>query len=239
MRSTGSATPCARRSVFQDSVSPGASWAKRARQALSKAEQARSQLAIALESVSYLLQEVVNVNLFDTVSANRQLGHLIRSAVELTARDVKCLPGEIHRCGLWWYYQESQELVLMFASSGFPPDYENNRRLHVDRSVAGRCFRKQEIIRYTDRSVREDADWEENPASAYRYDGLICVPISTTLSPKGVLTVDAKRLGGFSEESVRVAETYAQLVRLIQQYMALSVILADVLPGAGEAGDQA
>lgn len=184
---------------------------ERVRESLRNAEASKSQSITALENISRLLYD-----LFTYLVVSNQAGvfNLLQRLVEGVAADVKHNPGEFHRCGFW--IARGDDLTLVFASAGFPPSYVSTRKLNIHRSVAGRAFRKNETVVYNDRSVRDDPDWSPNPDSTYRYEGLICIPVREKgMVFEGVLTVDAKRTGGFSEEGVGICQAYAVLARLI------------------------
>jgi len=84
-----------------------------------------------------------------TLDAFSELRDLLKDSVEGIAMDIKFQPGERHRCGLWW--EEDGELVLRFASIGFPRRYlDGGRRLNLDRSTAGRAFRRCEAFNVPD-----------------------------------------------------------------------------------------
>lgn len=127
---------------------------------------------------------------------------LLQRMLDMLAIDMKLKPGVHHRCGIWLY--EDQMLTLRFSSAGFPKHYVGERALHVDRSVAGRCYRKQAIVQIVD--VTKDEDWERNVESKSPYKALLCLPLGNF----GVLTIDG--LEPFHEAGRAIGEIYAGLV---------------------------
>ncbi len=112
-----------------------------------------------------------------------QYQYLFQRLIDNLASDVKQHAGERHRCGLW--IVDGNELVLVYASAGFPESYVRSRRLSIERSLAGKTHRRKESFKYDD-VTRED-DWERNPNSNSNYTALISIPIGEW----GVLTIDA------------------------------------------------
>lgn len=132
----------------------------------------------------------------------QEIRQLYQRCMDTLAADIKTKAGGLHRCGLW--VKEDQVLRLAVASSGFPKNYAASRVLDINRSVAGRCIRRAQVIHLDD--VTTDSDWEVNPESRSQYKSLICVPVSDWL----VLTVDGHQPMG---ESVRIlSELYATVL---------------------------
>lgn len=127
---------------------------------------------------------------------------LLQRMLDMLAVDMKCSPGGHHRCGIWLY--EAPMLTLQLASVGFPNHYVGHRQLHIDRSVAGRSFRKQVTIQCAD--VLKDDDWERNPESKSPYRSLICI----SLGSYGVLSMDG--LEPFNESSAVIGELYGAIM---------------------------
>ncbi|MGZ9584706.1 GAF domain-containing protein [Paenibacillus marinisediminis] len=131
-----------------------------------------------------------------------ETGFLMQRMLDMLAIDMKLKPGGHHRCGIWLHGESM--LTMRFASAGFPKHYVGERTLHVDRSVAGRSYRKQAIVHSPE--VRRDEDWELNPDSKSPYQTLLCMP----LSDYGVLTIDG--LEPFPEAGRAIGEMYAAFV---------------------------
>jgi hypothetical protein len=133
---------------------------------------------------------------------------LIQQLINSLSNDIKFNPGERHRCGLWVEDEDTgnKSLILVVGSTGFPPDYILNRVLNIDRSIAGNCFRKKQVIKRD--NVLVDEDWEKNRHSNSNYTALICVPISDM----GVLTIDA--LKPMKEEILCIAQIYARIIEI-------------------------
>ncbi|WP_342626548.1 GAF domain-containing protein [Brevibacillus massiliensis] len=141
-----------------------------------------------------------------------EVHNLFQRLVEALASDVKYRPGERHRCGLW--IESGGELILLHASAGFPDHYLRNRRLDIERSIAGKSFRRGQTIVLD--NVRENDDWEPNPESSSPYLALICIPIGRW----GVLTVDA--LHPMKEHVKMICELYGCMIEgAMEEYMRL------------------
>jgi hypothetical protein len=147
------------------------------------------------ESVSTIIQEV---------------DQLIQRCLDTLASDLKTKAGGLHRCGLW--IKQDDYLRLVNASSGFPKNYAGSRQLNINRSVAGRCVRKMQIINLDD--VTTDSDWEDNPDSKRLYTSLICIPVGDWI----VLTIDGYQPMG--EYAQLLGELYANLFEgIINEHM--------------------
>ncbi len=132
---------------------------------------------------------------------------LVPKIIEAVTADVKHLSGEMHRCGLW--LEIDGELRLQHGSSGFPIEYlHGGRRLELDRSVAGTCFRRSQTLKRD--KVREDQDYEVNPQSNSHYVSLICIPIRVLGVTRGVLTIDG--MNPMTEADVLIGELYASIL---------------------------
>jgi len=138
----------------------------------------------------------------DAYAVLTESGFLLQRMLDMLAIDMKLKPGGHHRCGIWLHAESA--LTLRFASAGFPKQYVGERQLHVDRSVAGRSYRKQVIVHSPE--VRKDEDWEMNADSKSPYQALLCYP----LGDYGILTIDG--LDPFSEAGRVIGEMYAALV---------------------------
>ncbi|MBI2873793.1 MAG: GAF domain-containing protein [Firmicutes bacterium] len=143
---------------------------------------------------------------------------LIQRVVEACATDVKRRPGELHRCGLW--FESQGYLFLQFGSSGFSPEYLPNhgsegRRLKVEQSIAGNCFRRQTAIKVDD--VEEDPDFVKNEGSTSDYSAMLCVPVTIGFTPYGVLTVDG--LCPLQQEDLQISRLYATIIEGALAYL--------------------
>jgi hypothetical protein len=142
-----------------------------------------SQLATACGNLGPLLHQLnglrSNLNPLTRMS---EIESLVQRCLDTLSSDIKVSAGGRHRCALW--VQQEELLLLVFASSGFPKTHPGSRKLHIHRSIAGRCLRKSQMIHVDD--VTEDDDWEPNHESKSPYRSLVCVPVSTWV----VLTVD-------------------------------------------------
>lgn len=152
-----------------------------------------------------LLNVIDNSRLFlNTINGEDFSGYNIplniQRIIEGLAADVKTRAGEKHRAG-FWVEDEEQLLKLIHGSSGFPDHYIGNRKLGMNDSIAGRCFRKNTIINCPD--VNDDHDYEKSDND---YVSLICVPVGLL----GVLTVDGKI--PFDKSAESIAELYASIL---------------------------
>lgn len=126
----------------------------------------------------------------------------LQKMIDTLAADIKTSPGEQHRCAIW--SKNDANLLLIVASLGFPRDYAGRRILELNRSTAGRCFRKKELINCSD--VKSDEDWVQLPNARSKYSSLICIPIGTW----GVLTIDGMK--PLDENYVLIGELYASII---------------------------
>lgn len=163
-----------------------------------------NQLMTALENIKPFIESLnqVRTESEDGASVRSQAGYLVQRVVESLVSEVKHLPGERHRCGLW--FREEDLLTLTVASTGFPSNYVNNRVLSVNKSIAGTALRRQQTIKRD--NVQEDEDWEPNPSSSSSYKAIICIPLSNW----GVLTIDAMK--PMKDEVVVIGELYAKII---------------------------
>lgn len=167
---------------------------------LEKENSYNKNLALKLETVidkSRLFLNTINDDDFD----KEQIANYVQRIIESLTADVKTNAGEKHRCGFWMFDKESNVLTLLQGSSGFPESYIGKRRLGLDDSIAGRCFRIKETINSPD--VTKDNDYEK---SKHNYTSLICVPIDDF----GVLTIDG--IKRFDSNVVAAAQLYATII---------------------------
>lgn len=166
-----------------------------------------NQLVTALNNIRSLLGDLNELRRLSDKTPNRgmiydELTNLLRRAVDMLASDVKFKPGELHRCGFWT--ELDGQLTLVAASAGFPSHYLFKRQLAVDASLAGKAFRRQQVIRRDD--VRKDDDWVPNPDSASNYRSVICIPIRNL----GVLTIDG--FEPMATETELIGQLYATVI---------------------------
>ncbi|WP_141432397.1 hypothetical protein [Bacillus sp. 03113] len=133
---------------------------------------------------------------------------LIQRIVEAIAADIKSQGGERHRCGIWIEVPEQGQLKLTTGSSGFPEQYIGNRVLDINNSIAGRSFRKKQIIKVD--NVVEDTDWSSQD-STNSYSALICIPLGNW----GVVTIDAKN--PLNENAQLIGELYCSIIEGIME----------------------
>lgn len=166
-------------------------------------EHASSQMLSALRNMKPFADALNGLRgMADPYAVLHESNFLLQRMLDMLAVDMKCAPGGHHRCGIWKY--EEPILILQLASVGFPNHYVGQRHLHIDRSVAGRSFRKQVTVQSAD--VLKDEDWERNQESKSPYRSLICISLGTY----GVLTMDG--LEPFNESSAVIGELYAAIM---------------------------
>lgn len=127
----------------------------------------------------------------------------VQRIIEAIASDVKAHGGERHRCGLWLENRDSGVLKLIHGSAGFPEHYLNNKELDINDSIAGRSFRKKQVVKVD--NVEEDSDWSASDSSN-SYSALICIPIGEW----GVITIDAR--SPMNENAQLIGELYGSIV---------------------------
>lgn len=144
------------------------------------------------------LKSIINLDEGESVALSLQ------RIIESLSSDIKTNPGDKHRCGFWISEPQRGGLLLINGSSGFTNHYLGKRLLGYDKSVAGRCFRKKEVINIED--VYQDEDFEQSDND---YISLICIPIGDI----GVLTVDGKN--PFDKNAESIAELYGSIIELV------------------------
>lgn len=163
-----------------------------------------SQLVLVMSNVQMLQNELnkLRQSYQDAEFVQLVARGLIQRCVESLSSDIKTLPGERHRCALW--FEQDRILVPYFGSAGFPDHYINNRQLDLNRSIAGNCFRRKEEINVPD--VTLDKDWSPNPDSNSPYKALICIPVSQ----QGVLTIDGQ--SPMNEQALLIGKLYNRII---------------------------
>jgi putative methionine-R-sulfoxide reductase with GAF domain len=200
----------------------------------SKAE----QLTRSLENVANLLRTVAGLDSLSGRPLITAAADLVQRAVDFTAVDVKHRPGERHRCGLW--IEQDGELILRWASVGFPAGHVDSRKLKVDKSLAGVAFRRQKTVRWD--NVFSEPDWADNPNSTNAHKALVCVPVFLDLdsNPMGILTIDG--LHPMTDEAILIGEAYGRVVELAFSGYGRGLELdeidepAEEVSGSGEVG---
>lgn len=128
--------------------------------------------------------------------------NLMQRIVDALSSDVKFQAGDRHRCGLWT--ENEGQLTLLVGSTEFPNEYIRNRKLDLNWSIAGKCFRKKSIVHLDD--VSTDDDWQRSNNSSSPYKSLICIPLSNI----GVLTIDA--MNPMSTDTVYIGQLYSRII---------------------------
>lgn len=134
---------------------------------------------------------------------NQDYSSFLQRIVEAIASDVKSQGGERHRCGLWLDAPDQGKLKLIHGSAGFPEHYLNNKTLDVNDSIAGRAFRKNQVLKID--NVSEDSDWNATDSSN-TYNALICIPVGNW----GVITIDARK--PMDENAQLIGELYGSII---------------------------
>ncbi|WP_181891672.1 hypothetical protein [Bacillus altitudinis] len=173
--------------------------------------QRNNQLEAINEQLIVVLENTKNyVTLATTVPSNIEDSYsnepLIQKTVEALASDIKAIVGEKHRVGFWVKNVDEERIVLAYASSGFPHSYISEKSLDTNYSIAGRAFRRNEIIKVD--NVTEDPDWtiSDTPSN---YKALICIPIEDW----GVVTIDAK--DKMSNNTLTISKLYCAILHNI------------------------
>lgn len=120
---------------------------------------------------------------------NKQIFHedtdyvpFINQILETISFDISGNSNHTPRCGFWIANNENGTLDLLFNNHGYGKLVQE-KQLLIDRSIAGRSYRRGEVINTPD--VSTDGDWEKGYISKYK--ALICIPIGDI----GVLTIDS------------------------------------------------
>jgi hypothetical protein len=154
------------------------------RELLLQSEQVASQLSSVVFNVTPLIDALNSIRVLG--SAEQKIFesmNLVQRVLDCLTNDIKSKAGGNHRCAVWMI-EGGNVLKPFFASAGFPKHYVNQRTLDLDRTIAGKCYRKRQSIHIDD--VTKDSDWLPNPESRTPYKSLICIP----LGKWGVLTID-------------------------------------------------
>ncbi len=176
-----------------------------------KKEIIASQVTSTIANVSQFVEALNNLRRLDSPQLIfRESTNLLIRILNVLSSDIKSASGGRHRCGIW--LRTDHVLVLNFTSAGFPISYNGHRQLHMDRSIAGRCLRKQSVIICPD--VTKDEDYEKNEDSKSPYKSLICIPFENW----GVLTIDG--LEPMSDECRLIGELYATIIQgIMDEYV--------------------
>lgn len=166
-----------------------------------------TQFTSCINNVKEIYKTLLEAKLSSSRTENHHVtSDLLQRAIESLAYNIKSVSGDNHRVGIWSKHNED-ELILIRASSGFPNDYVGQRKLELNRSIAGRCFRKGESINCP--NVLADEDWVSNPQSSSQYKSLICIP----LYGWGVLTIDAFQ--PLNDSCLIIGELYSSIINEI------------------------
>jgi len=163
-----------------------------------------SQVTIAIINSQSFLESFHDLRMLsDPHELRQRSANLIQRIIESLASDIKSMPGDKHRCGVW-IQDGDEELLLVFGSTGFAESYIGFRRLKLNWSVAGKSFRKSTTVNIDD--VIKNDDWEKNINSASKYTSLICIPLGFW----GILTIDGHN--PMNESTVNIGSLYASLL---------------------------
>lgn len=146
-------------------------------------------------------------------------GKILRSITDRLSTEIKYFAGEIHRCAIWIPIDDKY-LGMIEASAGFPDNYKMQKKLPIDKSSAGRCYRTKMSCFIPD--VEDNNDFNKSHQSNHGYKSLICVPVVFGEDCLGVITIDGKEDGSLNKDDIEAVETYAEIVS-----MTLMLIILD------------
>lgn len=173
-----------------------------------------NQASSQLSGLKITCAELENILLFlgrlDIDALLQRVENFFNSVTERLSSDIKSKPGEIHRTTIWTQIDPST-LTAIAASSAFSEIELYNKTLPIETSSAGRCF-KTGKLRISDPLT--DEDFHRAPNSNDDIRSLVCVPLTFGNAIWGVLTIDAREENAFTEEDIKLVETYAELVTI-------------------------
>jgi hypothetical protein len=165
--------------------------------------------AAQLQNVLMNARSYINtLNKARNQTENPNYSPFLQRIIEAIASDVKSHGGERHRCGLWLEMRDQGVLRLIHGSAGFPEHYIGNKTLDINDSIAGRAFRKKQVLKVD--NVLEDSDWNTSDSSN-SYTALICIP----LGEWGVITIDARK--PMDENAQIIGELYGSIIEGIME----------------------
>ncbi|EZH66814.1 hypothetical protein DH09_02420 [Bacillaceae bacterium JMAK1] len=180
----------------------------------SELQDANTQYHHSLQSINHLFEDLIDLR-NDCHQTYEESLEVIKKIIDTLPLSLSSSRGDSKRCAVWLSSPTTNTLDFHTGSFNFPKDYTNSRKLDIDDSTGGRCYRKNEIIDLDD--VSEDPDWLKNEESRGNYKSLICIPILNL----GILTVDS--LSPFNQESRNIICLYAKCIELayLQMFDAL------------------
>ncbi|USK61359.1 GAF domain-containing protein [Peribacillus asahii] len=156
-----------------------------------------NQLNVALENGTSFIKDL------NDYQPSESINPYIQTIIESMATDIKVVIGEKHRCGLWMADDDNGILRLFNGSASFSNGQTIQRILHINHSIAGRCYRKNTTLFIDD--VTLDPDWSTSDGSS-SYTSLICIPIINW----GIITIDAKQK--MNHNTVLIGKFYASII---------------------------
>jgi len=125
------------------------------------------------------------------------------------------------RCAIW-VQADDKHLRMVAGSSAFGAKFKNDVRLLIDGSIAGMCYRTGKPS--LDDDAPSDPHFQHLREDRHSYSSLICAPIMLEQGHcLGVLSIDAREKGAFTQEDVEIVEAYAEMASMIMTAYLLSL----------------
>lgn len=132
----------------------------------------------------------------------------IEAIIYIIPQLIKSSSGENHRCFLWQPDSRKKNLTNIFSST----NGLQKESLSINDSFAGRIYTTGKE-RYTP-NILEDKDYKAKENSKSKYKSLVGVPIKWEEITIAVLTVDAKKEDGFTEEDIDNLYIFASMLSI-------------------------
>lgn len=119
-------------------------------------QDANTQYHHSLQSINHLFEDLIELR-NDCHQTYEESLEVIKKIIDTLPLSLSSSRGDSKRCAVWLSSPTTNTLDFHTGSFNFPKDYTNSRKLDIDNSTGGRCYRKNEIIDLDD--VTEDPDW--------------------------------------------------------------------------------
>ncbi|WP_252314727.1 hypothetical protein [Sinobaca sp. H24] len=96
---------------------------------------------------------------------------LLNKCINSMSSNLKSHSSGDFRCAIW--IKQGSVFKFRTGSIGFPDQYYGNRELEIDKSTAGRCYRKEIDLVIDD--VSQDDDWSPNEDVKKIYNAMVCI----------------------------------------------------------------
>ncbi|MGI6621351.1 MAG: GAF domain-containing protein [Bacillota bacterium] len=151
----------------------------------------------------------------------QSLSEFLQPLTERLASGIKASSRETHRCAIW-VQADDEHLRMVAGSSAFGAKFKNDVRLLIDGSIAGMCYRTGKPS--LDDDAPSDPHFQHLREDRHSYSSLICAPIMLEQGHcLGVLSIDAREKGAFTQEDVEIVEAYAEMASMIMTAYLLSL----------------